>query len=208
MKEDTPFFQTLMKLIEGNGTFHKRAQQSIDWYRQKLSSIVDRKIDPSQLFNQKNYPNKPRVGNIITFKYNPVGVETLPYYDMFPMVLVLKFVTGGFIGLNFHYLNPRQRAVFMDRLMQFQKYSRATETVTINIKYEMLVNNLKLRYYKPCIKRYRTNNISKMVYTILPEEWEIAMFLPTENFVGKKKTNVWLESSKEIQKLAQLQRKK
>ena len=44
--------------------------------------------------------------------------ETLPFYDSFPLVIIIGKAKGGFLGMNLHYLPPTLRAKFLDALME------------------------------------------------------------------------------------------
>ena len=48
--------------------------------------------------------SRPSQGRLNLFFYDPKFKKTLPYYDTFPLVLPLEPIKGGFIGMNFHYL--------------------------------------------------------------------------------------------------------
>lgn len=200
-----PFLEELEKLSKNNKIFALRKSQALDWYRNKIKALLGSKsLEPNSIFDKKNYKNSPEIGNIVTFKYSPKTKIILPYYDMFPLVLIIKMVPGGFIGLNFHYLHPTKRAFFMEKLYEYQTINaqttknKAPKTI-INIKYNTLVQKASLISYKACIKRYNTSHIKGFFYTLLPNEWDIALFLPTEKFVGAKKEKVW-EDSKQIVK--------
>lgn len=192
--KDTPLFEKLVNLSDQN-VFRQRTTESLEWYKKKLfAEFGDRQLDPLSIFDKNKYPNKPEPGNIVTFRYNPKLAKTLPYYDVYPLVLILKLLPDGFIGLNFHYLSPKHRAWFMDRLYKYQTFSKKDETFKINMSYKILKSTSKLSMYKPCIKRYRRANIGNMFYTLLPSEWDLILFLPTEKFMGSKKQKVWKDS--------------
>jgi len=192
--KNRPLFQELAKLAENN-TFQKKSLESLEWYRKKVSNLFgEKQLELNQVFEKQNYPNKPLWGNIVTFKYTPKHKDTLPYYDMYPLVLIIDISPQNFLGLNFHYLRPIDRAIFMDRLYKYQKLSVKDQTLKINMYYEWLQSSARLSYYKPCVKRYRTANIGNMFYTLMPQEWDIALFLPTEKFVGANKRTVWKHS--------------
>jgi len=198
MKTESPLFERLASITDQN-VFKQRTWESLEWYRKKLfAEFGDKNINPVPLFDKNNYPNKPQIGNIVTFRYNPKLANTLPHYDLYPLVLVLKILPDGFLGLNFHYLSPKYRAWFMDRLYKYQTFSRVDETFKINMTYKILKGTSKLSMYKPCIKRYKNRNIGNMFYTLLPSEWDMILFLPTEKFVGAKKQKVWTNSENEI----------
>ena len=105
-------------------------------------------------------------------------------------MLILKLIPGGFIGLNFHYLSPADRAVFMSRLEPFQRVVQEG-IIRINITYSMLKAATRLIHYKACIRSYKRSQIGNMLYTLTPDEWELALFLPTEKFVKVAKRRVW-----------------
>ena len=140
----------------------------------------------------------------MTFKYDPKLKFELDYYDQYPLILVLKLYADGFLGLNFHYLRAIDRAIFMNSLYKYQG-EKEFQTI-INIKYEKLVGADTMRYYKPCIKRYRYKNISPKIAIIDPHLWDIALFLPTEKFVSKKqrstsnKFRIWERSRNLVRK--------
>ena len=52
----------------------------------------------------------------------------------------------------------------------------------------------RLRYYKPCIKRYLNSHVKSRFVQIYPEEWNLAIFLPTERFTGSSKGKVFSDT--------------
>jgi hypothetical protein len=75
----------------------------------------------------------------------------------------------------------------------------------VRIDYEMLLEKQALRYYRPCIKRYLFKNISPQISVIPQEEWELALFLPTEKFISNvgqstNKQKIWERSFDLIRK--------
>lgn len=200
-EQSKSLFNALYQAAENNKVTGKKTKDALDWYRKKITSIFGAKASPpTNFFEKRNYPNKPIVGNIVTFKYNPKYEDSLEYYDTFPLVLILDVFPGGFLGLNFHYLSPIHRAYFMDLLYRYRKYYNTAGVVRININYRILKSSSILKYYRPCIKRYISANINTMFYTLLPSEWDIALFLPTERFVNESKEQVWKNSAKIIGK--------
>ena len=95
-----------------------RTDDSIKWFRQKLSQLqsVNRRgilKDPNMVKK-----NRPRVGSMYMYFYDPKTRETLPYYDAFPLVVMVEPAPGGFYGINLHYLPPVLRAKMLDGLLQ------------------------------------------------------------------------------------------
>lgn len=185
------YFNDMVELSQNNEKFKEMSLRSLNWYKKKVKDVFGAsETSPEKFFDKANYPNKPIPGNIIAFKYNPVSRDVLKYYDIFPLVLVLKLVPGGFIGLNFHYLSPSDRADFMSKLEAYHRAS-AEGVVRINITYSMLKASNKLVHHKACLRQYKRTQIGNMMYTLTPDEWELALFLPTEKFVKVQKRRVW-----------------
>ena len=50
----------------------------------------------------------------------------------------------------------------------------------------------------PCIKHYLNSNVMSRFVQIDPSEWNMALFLPTERFVGRSKNIVFEESLRKV----------
>ena len=137
------------------------------------------------------------LGRMYFFVYNPKHKATLPYYDMFPLVLPVERYSDGFLGINFHYLSPKDRAVLLDEIKVFVNDKSLSENARIMLTYDMLRGFTKFKRAKPCLKRYLTTYMKTQFIPVLPDEWGPSIFLPVENFKKKSKKAVWQES-KEI----------
>ena len=140
-------------------------------------------------------PTYPKPGWMFSFSYDPKHAETLEYYDVFPMILVVSSTPSDFMGVNFHYLNPNDRAKFLDALQKYTTWDDATNSLIINISYPILMAKTELSYYKPCFKMYLSSHVIGDVSPILPTEWDIAMFVPSERFKKASSEAVWADSS-------------
>lgn len=199
MKTTSRPFQELLGYVKRSRLVETRTKKSLEWYRTKIRVLFgDKHLDARDIFDRQKYRTLPLPGSIITFNYTPKHAATLPYYDRFPIVLVLHLGKRGFLGLNLHYLKLTHRAYFMALLYNYQKYNQRTKTMIINMRYEILKNTQSLRYYKPCIKRYLNSKIGSFYYNIPPEEWDIALFLPYEKFEKETRETVWRDSSRMI----------
>ncbi len=126
--------------------------------------------------------------------YDPKTKETLPYYDQFPLIIMVGPAEGGFYGLNLHYLSPRMRAVFFDKLMDHMNNDKMDATTRLKITYNMLSSISKMREFAPCFKRYLFSHMASKTVEVPPEQWETALFLPTDSFVGQDRRAIWRES--------------
>jgi hypothetical protein len=132
------------------------------------------------------------------FFYDPKNKKTLPYYDSFPLVIVVKKAPGGFHGLNLHYLPPLLRARFLDALMDNTNNMTYDESTRFQLNYNLLQKSAKMKYFKPCYKHYLTGHVRSRFAYVPPPEWEIASFLPTADFQKASRAQVYSDSRKAI----------
>lgn len=199
-----PFTQLIEKLQAESPQFKKRTLEALEWFRKKTDDIENEEKNPLDIYETSRKKAFSFPGQIIAFKYVPLNKKTLPYYDMYPLTLVLELYKDGFLGINFHYLKPVDRAVFMSTLYKY--LGKRNFKRVVKIRYEQLIKKQTMKYYRPCIKRYLYSKMSDRISIIEPSMWDIALFLPTEKFLsgaGTKnaKVRVWEESRRTIKKL-------
>jgi hypothetical protein len=193
------FDEILLKGIR-SGQVPARSQSARDWYREQAQQIKRSDINETIIMRESRdrYENRFRIGHMYMFIYNPKHKDTLPYYDRFPLIFPINKAKGGFLGINMHYLPYQLRAKLMDALYEVASNDRFDESTKIRASYGILSGASKYREFKPTIKHYLSNHVvSKLVY-VNPAEWDIALFLPTQQFVGASKTKVWADSRKVI----------
>lgn len=194
------FDDLLLKGIR-SGQMPARTQQARNWYRDQSKLVKKSDIQETQFIRQMGtdrYESKFRIGNMYMFIYNPKHKDTLPYYDRFPLIFPINKAKGGFLGINFHYLPLQLRAKLMDALYDVASNDRYDETTKLKTSYGILTGASKYKEFKPTVKHYLSDHlVTKPVY-INPTEWDMALFLPTERFIGATKTQVWQDSKKII----------
>jgi len=164
-----------------------RTKESMAWFRQKATELGrpgKSLLRDESLKLQSNMKNPE--GGMYMFFYDPKHKKTLPYYDTFPLVIVVGPAEGGFYGLNLHYLPATLRAKFLDGLMDRLTTKSFSESSRFDITYKYLKGASKLRYFKPCFKHYLTAHVKSQFAEVQPPEWEIATFLPTARFTASK----------------------
>ena len=183
-----------------SGTVGKEVQRSARWFQDKIKGLkgdlrnrfsstnaakfyreADNKVEKAVL------KRRVELGDLFCYYYNPKYRATLPYYDMFPMIMLLSAEKETFLGINFHYLRPKWRAILLDRVSA--KIGGGLP------KWSKLRN---IRQIAPTIKRYRYDHIMRKVVPIKEDEQEIAIFLPTERFRKAGKSKVWAESERKF----------
>jgi len=193
------FDEILLKGIR-SGQVPARSQSARDWYRDQAQQIKRSDISETIIMRESRdrYENRFRIGHMYMFIYNPKHKDTLPYYDRFPLIFPINRAKGGFLGINMHYLPYQLRAKLMDALYDVASNDKFDESTKIKASYGILSGAAKYREFKPTIKHYLVDHVvSKLVY-INPSEWDVALFLPVEKFVGASKTKVWADSRKTI----------
>tara|TARA_B100000085_G_scaffold103698_2_gene94299 strand:- start:1781 stop:2362 length:582 start_codon:yes stop_codon:yes gene_type:complete len=174
-----------------------RTKESRAWFMKKARAI--RGISREELMKEEPISSSGRriIGSMQMFFYDPKHKETLPYYDTFPLVIVVKPAKGGFLGLNLHYLPPTLRAMFLDALMD-NVTSKKSDDAKFDLTVRLLAGTSKLRYYEPCIKHYLNAHVKSKFAEVKAPEWEIATFLPTAQFQKASNTKVYADSRKMI----------
>lgn len=186
-------FQTL-ELEAFRAGITPRTQQSREWFRKRTAQLKN--INRGQLMREEPtvLRNQTAVGSMYMFFYDPKHKETLPYYDAFPLVIVIGPAEGGFLGLNLHYLPPVLRAKFLDGLLETASNSRYDDTTKFRITYTMLTRAAKMKYFKPCVKHYLSTHVRSRFSKIPAPEWEIATFLPAADWRKAKSSKVYSDS--------------
>ena len=187
-----------------SGTVGKEVKRSTKWFHDKIKGLKGEmrnrfsSTNAAKFYREAETKVQPAVlkrrvelGDLFCYYYNPKYKTTLPYYDMFPMIMLLSVGKGKwkgtFLGINFHYLRPKWRAILLDRV---------TAKIGGGIPRWSKLRNIK--QIAPTIKRYRFDHIMRKVVPIEENEQEIAIFLPTERFKKSTKAKVWTKSERKF----------
>ena len=175
-----------------------RTKESRDWFRRKAMAL--RNVSRSALMKEEPVTLSDRsvVGSMYMFFYDPKHKDTLPFYDSFPLVIMIDKAEGGFLGLNLHYLPPVLRAKFLDALLDITSNDKYDETTKFALSYSLLKRSSKYKYFKPCIKHYLASNVRSRFAKVHAPEWEIAAFLPTADWQKAGKSTVYSNSRRMI----------
>ena len=188
-------------LIDGlrSGKVPAREKQARDWYRKSAKGYQTIAVNKNFLQEDKDRLRNTVVpGNMYMFWYNPKYAKELPYYDRFPLIFPFNAKKDRFWGINLHYLPLNYRAVLMDNLYELANNKRYDETTKLKLSYDILNGASKFKHFKPCIKQYLLSQMASRFLYIYPSEWDIALFLPTEQFQKATKQQVWKDSKQTI----------
>ena len=189
-------------LIQGarQGIIPARTVAARDWYRSaagKLTSnitpgVFEKRTDEARKVSSMEF------GYMYAFKYDPKTKNDLPYYDTFPLIFPVRMDSDGFLGINFHYLPPVLRAKLMNALYSTLTNKKYDDTTKVKISYSILQSASKYRFFKPMLKKYLRSHVRSQFLEVQVNEWDIAIFLPTESFRKADTGRVWEESRKQI----------
>ena len=215
----TNIFETLRARVEKSGGLLPQERRAMFWFSQYSAALTSwqakhtgtkfKTIEnelPSQMMVS---PRRAFPGYMYFFLYEPAGKHELPAYDNFPLALIVQREANGFLGLNFHYLSYRSRAMLFDMLHKTlviqgpdpdgsgPKGSDPLRT-RMRATYKVLTSMSKYKAFRPCMKRYRNSQFRSPLLQVGSSEWDLALFLPVEQFRKSNRADVWQESQERI----------
>ena len=129
-----------------------RTQKSRNWLKTKIMDL--RPTKQSLMNDMHRLRESTIIGKMYFYFYDPKTKKTMPYYDRFPLVLPIEQYPDGFLGLNLHYIHPKQRIILLDKLSEYATDSRFDKQTKLRLSYGLLASASKIFEAQPCIKRY------------------------------------------------------
>ncbi len=173
-----------------------RSAEAMKWFIQKAKELGP--LGKAVLKDERLIKvGRPIPGDMIMYTYNPKLKKQLPYYDTFPLTIVVGPAQDGFYGINLHYLPPKVRAIFLDNLSAVASNKYYNKTTKFRITYNLLKATKNYKYFKPCFKHYLTKHVSSNISKVNAAEWHIAIFLETAAFRKKSTRFVWSQSRRQ-----------
>ena len=169
----------------------KSGEEPFQWYRNRIRELGT--PSQSELLRDGKLTGRVNFGRLNMYVYDPKYKDKLPYYDVFPLVLPIGGIPGGFLGINFHYLPYALRARLLDRLEKFTKGSK--DDARILASYSGLKN---VGLVKPTLKRYLNTKVRSRFRRIDSEDFLTALMLPVQRFRKSNVNKVWSDSRKMI----------
>ena len=183
-----------------------KIEQSRKWFFEKTQAIGRAGKKTSARLGQKEKLGndkavRPMPGMMYAFYYDPKHKETLPYYDTYPLVVIIELNSKGILGLNLHYLPMQIRQKFFYGALLNKRSNRGffkdkelNEETFFEISYEYLKSTRAAKAFRPCIKQYLTPNIRGNIVHIPAPEWERAIHLPTASWEKEREAMIHRES--------------
>ena len=157
---------------------------SINWYKKKVADLSNR-ISAARLMRDGTLKRTPSFNKLHFFRYDPKLKATLPYYDIFPLVMPIQAAKGGFLGINFHYLPIPLRMRLLDTL----------DKRGFRGNYSKLKN---IREVKPTIKHYLRQQFRSGFLELEEDDYAPSIFMPVAQFRKASASQVWRDSRRII----------
>ena len=172
--------------------FEPRSRDARNWLRSKIPKLKPTKAQLMQ--DRERLRNNSIIGRMYFYFYDPKTKDKLPYYDKFPLVIPIERYSDGFLGLNLHYIHPKQRIILLDKLSEIATDNNFDANTRLRISYDYLSRASRMFEAKPCIKRYLFSHVQSRFLEITADEWDIAALLPVESFMKADKSKVFADS--------------
>jgi hypothetical protein len=173
--------------------YNPRTSASRQWLKSKITQL--RPNAASLMRDRERLRDNTIIGKMYFFFYDAKMKDALPYFDRFPLVIPIEQYRNGFLGLNLHYIHPKDRILLLDKLSDTATNKKYDERTKLKISYDYLLAASSIFEAKPCLKSYLYTNISSRFLEIKADEWDIAALLPVENF-NASTSKVYSESRK------------
>ena len=183
--------QSLAKEGYSTGTNNAR-----NWLRAKVKELTP--TSRALMADRDRLKSNSTIGKMYFYFYDPKTKDSLPYYDRFPLVIPIESYPDGFLGLNLHYIHPKQRLILLDKLSETATNDKFDSKTKLKVSYSYLAGASRAFEATPCIKRYLFTHIQSRFLEISADEWDIAAMLQVETFVGATTSKVYADSRKKF----------
>lgn len=178
--------------------FEKKAKETFSNKNIKTLSIesllwFEREV--KRTFNSTSFGSAQRLGEmrdnfyagqLVMFKYDPKWKEELPYYDTVPLTIVTRITARGWYGINLHYCPPRIRTWIMNKLYEVNTRKNMLQRDRMKMSWAIAQQAAKAvgstKHLENSIKQYLASHVRSRPVVIDPENWDMAVHLPTARF--------------------------
>jgi hypothetical protein len=187
----------------------REQERSVEWLRAHLDdfSAYTRQLSPRKTLKEIETEKREVagiaqtsvVGQMYMYHYSAKHYKTLPYWDRFPLSIIVSEAKGGFYALNLHYIPIVYRAKLFDALLDTLTTNQiVNEKSRLAITYNLLKSTQKYKYFRPCFKHYLTQHVKSKAHWIHPEDWWRTIFLENAQWQKASRTTVYFDARKMI----------
>lgn len=177
------------------------AKKSQQWFQEQIRYLGNAVSPNSLMSNAARRQDYTVPGQMYLYFYHPKGIDTLPYYDTFPLVIPFSEDAETFTGINFHYLPPKIRAQLLKALLGFSTDTKLTEKTRLRFQWQYVAGISRYRGINAAVKKYRKDHVQSQFLFIPATQWFNAVMLPVERFNAGKgmsyfdKSLVWRDTN-------------
>ena len=183
-------FEKLRQEVKGGSS-----ERSVRWYQDQIRTLGLSTISPAKVLSSTigKFSSNIEIGQLHLFVYDAKGKDTLPYWDMFPLVLPFDLLDDGFIGLSLHYIPPLLRMQLLAKMLEYTN-GKFDEKTRIKLKWNTLKQVSKFPGAVPCVKRYLYDHVASRFMKINAFDWKTAIMLPLQQFQKATTQSVYRHS--------------
>lgn len=192
----------LDKLSEKRQYTKEDAKRSQSWFNDQVKYLQNQVSTNSLMNNYKRRKDFFIPGQMYMYFYHPIGVKTLPYYDIFPLVIPFAEDDTTFTAINFHYLPPKVRYVLLKNLLDFANNDKLDEKTRLKLQWGYIGGVSRYAGINAAVKKYRKDHVQSQFLFVPADQWFNAILLPVEKFnTGENmtyidKSLVWKDSTR------------
>jgi hypothetical protein len=154
----------------------KNQKKSISWFRARVqSSIRSRKVA------------RPIPGNMYVYAYDAKTKATLPYWDKFPCIICIGTHKGYMMGLNLHYIPPKERQKFLEKILRYATTKTVSNSTKLRIDWSRVKN---IRFSRHMVKLYILARVKGSLEEVKAQDWFNVIHMPIQQFVAKNGRNI------------------
>jgi hypothetical protein len=161
-------------------------RDAVNWYKKKIGELD---ITGAKFLAAEKKTTSFDVGDMYFYRYIAKHRDTLPYWDMYPLIFPFNTYPNGFIGINLHYLHPQMRAKLLDALMGV-----STSNKKMALSWQILKGAGTLSLVQPCVKRYLYSQVASPMVKIEKKDWLPAALMPLQKFQKQSAEYVWRQA--------------
>lgn len=190
------------KMVEDNPL----SDTAMRWYINVVNSLYNYLPEDLDRFydGTRKYPRSMRIGDVMAYGYTAVTPisKHFPYYDLYPLIIVLDTSPKHFLGVNMHFLPPLLRQRFFDQCRRTAAGTVAGGRASMSVEYTDIKEEAALEIGMACIRRYRFDAIRTRLIRVPSDQWLNAVNLPTMRIFpsGITPNKAWRDSLSKARK--------
>ena len=192
----------------------RMTDEAIAWFRKRISK--DTKANKQNLLLKQDIyrkktgtENSQLIGKLYFYEYRAeqAGDKETGLYDKYPMTFFFDSYRSKdnhtiLLGLNLHYLTPREREHILRDLLVTKSSNKIRPQTRLKISWDIIksvVSNKSLALR--AVHAYRIDRFQSRLIEIPAQDWSICVFLSLQKFVHiEGKTVSEVEARKHIRK--------